>query len=126
MKKFLRDQYDKVLDKINANIAVLKPYLENIQKASTSFLLKLVIVIIIVFSVIWLCKFTWKNLTNQDMFLVSPVTFSFETPDWATVTGYLLQLKMLFPLHPYGYHHIKTNHNCYMLMNQMDPDLLIF
>jgi hypothetical protein len=84
MKKFLRDQYDKTLDKINANTAALKPYLENIQKASTSFLLKLVIVVVIVFSVIWLGKFTWKHLTNQDMFLVSPVTFSFETPDWAT------------------------------------------
>jgi hypothetical protein len=84
MKKFLRDQYDKALDKIKANIAALKPYLENIQKASTSFLLKLVIVVVIAFSVIWLGKFTWKNLTNQDMFLVSPVTFSFETPDWAT------------------------------------------
>ncbi|MGR3304453.1 MAG: cell division protein FtsQ/DivIB, partial [Candidatus Scalindua sp.] len=84
MKKFLRDQYDKALDKIKANIAALKPYLENIQKASTSFLLKLVIVVVIVFSVIWFGKFTWKNLTDQDMFLVSPVTFSFETPDWAT------------------------------------------
>ncbi len=84
MKKFLRDQYDKAFDKIRANIAALKPFLENIQKASTSFLLKLVIVVIIVFSVIWLGKFTWKHLTNQDMFLVSPVTFSFETPDWAT------------------------------------------
>jgi hypothetical protein len=84
MKKFLRDQYDKALDKIRANIDVLKPYLENIQKASTSFLLKLVVVVVIVFSVIWFGKFTWKYLTNQDMFLVSPVTFSFETPDWAT------------------------------------------
>ena len=84
MKKFLRDQYDKVLDNIKTNVTALKPYFENIQKASTSFLLKLVIVVIIVFSVIWLGKFTWKHLTNQDMFLVSPVTFSFETPDWAT------------------------------------------
>jgi hypothetical protein len=37
MKKFLRDQYDKAFDKIRANIAALKPFLENIQKASTSF-----------------------------------------------------------------------------------------
>ena len=37
-----------------------------------------------VFSVIWLGKFAWKHLADQDIFLVSPATFSFETPDWAT------------------------------------------
>jgi hypothetical protein len=84
MKKFLRDQYYKSVDKVVANIAALKPYLENIRKTSISILLKLAIVIVIVSSVIWLCKSTWKYLTDQNMFLVSPVTFSFNTPDWAT------------------------------------------
>ena len=84
MKKFIRDQYDKALDKIRANIDVLKPYFENIQRVAISSLLKLAIVIVIAASVIWLGKFTWEYLTNQNMFLVSPVTFSFETPGWAT------------------------------------------
>ena len=84
MKKFLKDRYNKASDKLKTNINALKPYLENIRRAFTSFLLKLVIVVVIAFSVIWLGKFTWRYLTNQDMFLVSPMTFSFETPDWAT------------------------------------------
>jgi cell division septal protein FtsQ len=46
--------------------------------------LKLALVVIAVFSVIWLGNFAWKRLTDQDIFLVSPKTFSFETPDWAT------------------------------------------
>lgn len=84
MKKFLRDQYYKSVDKITANITALKPYLENIRKASISISLKLAIAVVIASSVVWLGKFTWKYLTDQNMFLVSPVTFSFETPDWAT------------------------------------------
>lgn len=67
-----------------ANITALKPYLENIRKASISILLKLAIAVVIASSVVWLGKFTWKYLTDQNMFLVSPVAFSFETPDWAT------------------------------------------
>ncbi|OHB48167.1 MAG: hypothetical protein A2106_05490 [Planctomycetes bacterium GWF2_40_8] len=84
MKKFLRNQYYKSVDKIMTNITALKPYLENIRKASISILLKLAIAVVIASSVVWLGKFTWKYLTDQNMFLVSPVTFSFETPDWAT------------------------------------------
>jgi len=84
MKKFLRAQYDKVIDKIRADIATVKPYFEKVQKASISLSLKLALVVVVVFSVIWLGTFGWKRLTDQDIFLVSPATFSFETPDWAT------------------------------------------
>ncbi len=84
MKKYLKVQYDKVADKIRANIATLKPYFEKMQKRSISLSLKLILVVVVVFSVIWLGKFAWKRLTDQDIFLISPTTFSFETPDWAT------------------------------------------
>ena len=84
MKKLLKVQYDKVIDKIRANIETVKPYFENMRKVSISLSLKLTLVVVVVFSVIWLGKFAWKRLTDQDIFLVSPATFSFETPDWAT------------------------------------------
>lgn len=84
MKEFLREQYDKAVDKIKVNFDALKPHLERIQTVSISVSLKLAVVTIIVFSIMWSGKFTWKYLTNQNMFLVSPATFSFETPDWAT------------------------------------------
>ncbi|MHC4307553.1 MAG: cell division protein FtsQ/DivIB [Planctomycetota bacterium] len=84
MKKLFKVQYDKVIDKIRANIATVEPYFENMRKVSISLSLKLALVVIAVFSVIWLGNFAWKRLTDQDIFLVSPKTFSFETPDWAT------------------------------------------
>jgi len=84
MKKLLKVQYDKVIDKIRANIATVKPYFENMQKRSILLSLKFALVVVVAFSVIWLGKFVWKRLTDQDIFLVSPTTFSFETPDWAT------------------------------------------
>ena len=84
MKKLFKIQYDKVIDKLRANIATVKPYFENMQKASIALLLKLTLIVVIVFSVIWLGKFAWKHLADQDIFLVSPTTFSFDTPDWAT------------------------------------------
>lgn len=84
MKKLLKDQYDKVIDKIRANIAMAKPYFETTQKASISLSLRLALVVVVILSVIWLGKFVWKRLTDQDIFLISPTTFSFETPDWAT------------------------------------------
>jgi hypothetical protein len=84
MKKLLKVQYDKVVDLIKAKIATVKPYFENMRKASILFLLKLALVVVVVFSVIWLGKFGWKRLTEQDIFVVSPATFSFEAPDWAT------------------------------------------
>ena len=84
MNKLLKVQYDKVIDKIRANITIVKPYLEEIRKVSTSLLLKLALSVVVVFSVIWLGKFAWKHLADQDIFLVSPATFSFESPDWAT------------------------------------------
>ena len=84
MKKLLKVQYDKAVEKIRANIATVKPYFENLRKASILFLLKLALVAVVVFSVIWLGKFGWKRLTEQDVFVVSPATFSFEAPDWAT------------------------------------------
>ncbi len=84
MRKLLKIQYDKVVDTLRANIAIVKPYFENMRKASISLLLKLALVVVMVFSVIWLGKFAWKHLVDQDTFLVSPATFSFDTPDWAT------------------------------------------
>ncbi len=65
-------------------IDTVKPYLDNIQKTSVSLLLKFTFLVFIAFSVIWFGKFTWRHVTNQNMFLISPATFSFETPDWAT------------------------------------------
>ena len=84
MKKLLKVQYDKVVDLIKAKITTVKPYFENMRKASILFLLKLALVVALVFSAIWLGKFGWKRLTEQDVFVVSPATFSFEAPDWAT------------------------------------------
>jgi len=84
MKKLLKVQYDKVVDLIKAKITTVKPYFENMRKASILFLLKLALVVALVFSAIWLGKFGWKRLTEQDIFVVSPATFSFEAPDWAT------------------------------------------
>ena len=84
MKKLLKVQYDKVVDLIKAKITTVKPYFENMRKASILFILKLALVVVVVFSVIWLSKFGWKRLTEQDIFVVSPATFSFEAPDWAT------------------------------------------
>ncbi len=84
MKKLLKIQYDKVIDKIRANIVAVKPFFEKMRKISISLAFKLALLAVVVFSVIWLGKFTWKHLADQDVFLVSPATFSFETPDWAT------------------------------------------
>ena len=84
MKKLLKVQYDKVVNLIKAKIATVKPYFENMRKASILFILKLALVVVVVFSAIWLGKFGWKRLTEQDIFVVSPATFSFEAPDWAT------------------------------------------
>jgi len=84
MKKLFKVQYDKVIDKIRANIAAVGPYFENMRKLSISLSIKLILVVVVVFSVVWLGKFAWKHLTDQDIFLVSPETFSFETPDWVT------------------------------------------
>ncbi len=84
MKKIIKAQYDKVVDRIKADIATIKQYFEIIRKASILFLLKLALVAVVVFSIIWLGKFGWKRLIEQDIFVVSPATFSFEAPDWAT------------------------------------------
>ncbi len=84
MNKLFKVQYDKVIDKIRTNIATVEPYFENMRKISVSLSIKLTLVVIVVFSVIWFGKSAWKHLADQDIFLVSPATFSFETPDWAT------------------------------------------
>ncbi len=84
MKEAFKDQYNKTKDNIKARIDTVKLYLENIQKASISLLLKFTFFVFIAFFVIWFGKFSWRHLTNQNMFLVSPSTFSFEIPDWAT------------------------------------------
>ncbi len=84
MKEIFKDQYNKIKNNISAKIDTIKPYLENIHKVSISVLLKFTFFVFIAFFVIWLGKFTWRHLTNQNMFLVSPATFSFEIPYWAT------------------------------------------
>ena len=84
MNKLLKAQYDKVIGKIRTNIVTVEPYFEEMRKISISLSIKLTLIVIVVFSVIWLGKFAWKHLADQDIFLVSPATFSFETPDWAT------------------------------------------
>lgn len=84
MRKLLKIRYDKVIDPLRAYIAIVKPYFENIRNATISLLLKLAFVVVVAFFVIWLGKFTWKHLVDQDIFLVSPATFSFDTPQWAT------------------------------------------
>ena len=68
MKKLLKVQYDKVIDKIRADIATVKPYFENMRKVSISLSLKLALVVVVVFSVIWLGKFAWKRLTRSRYF----------------------------------------------------------
>ncbi len=84
MKKFFKAQYEKVINRISTDIVTVKPYFEKMRKASILFLLKLALVVVVVFFIIWSGKFGWKRLTEQDIFVVSPSTFSFETPDWAT------------------------------------------
>ncbi len=84
MKKFLKVQYDQIVNKIEEKVETLKPYLENMQKMSISLSLKLALAVIAIFLIIWVSKFGWKRLIDQEIFLVSPATFSFETPDWAT------------------------------------------
>ncbi|MFQ5964486.1 MAG: cell division protein FtsQ/DivIB [Candidatus Scalinduaceae bacterium] len=84
MKQILKYLYDKAADKTRTGIVTLNPYLEKTQKKTISILLRSSIVIIAILVVMWLGKFTWKHLTNRAMFMVSPVTFSFETPTWAT------------------------------------------
>lgn len=84
MIKILKRHYIKIVDKIRTGIFELRPYLEKTQKTTLSFLLKSVLVIIVIIAIMWLGKFTWRYLTNQYMFTVSPITFSFETPTWVT------------------------------------------
>lgn len=84
MKEFFRDTFDEAVVKTRARIMTLMPYFENVRRVSISLSLRAVIVTVIVFSALWLGKSAWKWLTNQEVFLVSPATFSFETPDWAT------------------------------------------
>ncbi|MGR3293692.1 MAG: cell division protein FtsQ/DivIB [Candidatus Scalindua sp.] len=84
MKKLLKVQYDKVIEKIKENIETVKPYIENMRKRSILFSLKLTLVVVVAFSILWLSKLGWKRLTDQDIFVVSPATFTFEPPDWAT------------------------------------------
>jgi cell division septal protein FtsQ len=84
MKKIFKYHYSKVVDKVRVNIDALKPYLEKTQKTTLSFSLWLVIVIVAVMAIMWLGKSTWQYLSNRSIFVVSPVTFSFDTPSWAT------------------------------------------
>lgn len=84
MKEIFKDRYNKTKENIKTRIDTLKLHLENIQNVTISLLLKFTFLVFIVFSIIWFGKFTWRYLTNQNMFMVSPATFSFEIPDWAT------------------------------------------
>ncbi len=84
MKEIFKYHYSKVVDKVRVSIDALKPYLEKTQKITLSFSLWLVIVIAAVMAIMWLGKSTWKYLSNRSIFVVSPITFSFDTPGWAT------------------------------------------
>jgi hypothetical protein len=80
----LKYHYSKVADKIRVGIDASKPYLEKTQRITLTFFLWFVVVIVSVMVIMWSGKSTWKYLANQSMFIVSPSTFSFNTPGWAT------------------------------------------
>ena len=76
--------YNKVTDRVRMDSDALKPYFQKTQKTILSFSLWLALVIVVVVVIMWLGQVTWKYLTNRNIFVVSPTTFSFDTPDWAT------------------------------------------
>lgn len=84
MIEIFKYHYSKVADKVRESIDELRLYLEKTQKITLSFSFWLALVIVAVLAIMWLGKSTWKYLTNRSTFIVSPVTFSFDTPDWAT------------------------------------------
>ncbi len=84
MVEIFKYHYSKVADKVRESLDELRPYLEKTQRITLSFSLWLALVIVVVLAIMWLGKSTWKHLTNRSVFIVSPVKFSFDTPDWAT------------------------------------------
>ncbi|MCP5003832.1 MAG: hypothetical protein GY941_07760 [Planctomycetes bacterium] len=84
MKSLIKHLCANVLDSIKIRLTQLQPYCEKVQKTASACLLRIAIVIVGVMIVLWLVKSTWLYFTNQPMFLVSPATFTFDTPDWVT------------------------------------------
>ena len=84
MIRVLKGPYSIVTDKVRSIIAALRQYLEKAQSIILSFSFKLVIVIAVIMVAMWSGKYAWKYLSNQNMFVVSPITFSFEAPVWTT------------------------------------------
>ena len=84
MKNSLKYHYINVLDSVKVHLSHLHPYFDKVKKTTFSYLLWLAIVTVLIMIALWLVKSTWRHFTNQKMFLVSPATFTFETPDWVT------------------------------------------
>jgi hypothetical protein len=84
MIEVFKYHYNKVTDKAREGIDALRPSLGKAQKITVSFSLWLVVVIVSIIVLMWLGQSTWKYLTNRSIFIVSPITFSFDTPGWAT------------------------------------------
>lgn len=89
MKSLLRHHCANAIEGIKTRLAQLQPFRAKIQKTVSLCLMRVVIVIVMAMIVVWLVKSTWSYFTNQWIFLVSPATFTFNTPDW--VTGRLIE-----------------------------------
>jgi len=84
MKNVLKYHYVNVLDSVKVHLAQLQPYFDKVKKTAFSYLVRLAIVTVLIMVALWVVKSTWLHFTNQKLFLVSPATFTFETPDWVT------------------------------------------
>lgn len=84
MKKYIKSQYSKLVDKVKSITSAFKSFFEKARKIVLSYAFKFVIIIITLLVIIWVSKVIWKNPAIQKMFAVSPATFTFETPNWTT------------------------------------------
>ncbi len=84
MKSLLKHHYAHTIDRLKIRLSQLQPFRAKIQRTVSLFLLRAVIVAVAVMVVLWLAKSTWSYFTHQPMFLVSPKTFTFNTPNWVT------------------------------------------
>ena len=84
MVKAFKYHYGMATDKMKSSIVVFRSYLERARSIILSVSVRLIILIIIAVFVIWFGKLAWKHLSDRPMFMLSPITFSFEAPDWAT------------------------------------------
>lgn len=84
MIEVVKYHYSKVIDKACLSIDALRPYLEKARSMILSFSFRLAIVVIAIMIAMWSGKYVWKYMASQNTFVVSPITFSFEAPEWAT------------------------------------------